>query len=75
MKRKRNLRDENIQECMNILKDFQEAVPEDDRNVDLKKIKGKAASALDHLDQLINEERPDDSFFRCTPRKLKGDLP
>ena len=74
MTRKNNLKNVNLQECLKILRDFQEAVPVDERNVELKKIKEKAASALEHLGQLINKKRPDDSFFRCTPRKLKGDV-
>jgi hypothetical protein len=70
MTRKNNSKNVNLQECLKILRDFQEAVSVDERNAEIKKIKEKAASALEHLDQLINKERPDNAF-RCTPQRPK----
>ena len=70
MTRKNNLKNVNLQECLKILRDFQEAVPVDERNVELKKIKEKAASALEHLDQLINKERPGNGR-KCTRQTPK----
>jgi hypothetical protein len=67
---KNNLKNANLQEYLKILRDFQEAVPVDERNVELKKIKEKAASALEHFGQLINKERPGNAF-RCTRERPK----
>ncbi|MCP5106361.1 MAG: hypothetical protein GY950_23450 [bacterium] len=52
------LRAENVQKCLDLLEDFQEAVPEEDFNETLKEKKAQAQYALGHLHTLFKEEYP-----------------
>ena len=49
----RNLRDANIQKCLDILKKFHDAVPVDGSNKELKMKKVEVGQAIDHLDKIL----------------------
>lgn len=48
------LKAENLQKCVDLLEDFQSAVPMDALNNDLREKKQQAQHALEHLSQLLN---------------------
>jgi len=49
----------NVQRCLSILREFQDAVPVEDSNETLKEQKKRAGAALEHLSNLFKGE-PDE---------------
>lgn len=53
------LKEANVQKCLDLLEDFQEAVLLDEKNQELMEKKAQARQALDHLDQLFSRQPGD----------------
>lgn len=53
------LKEANVQKCLDLLEDFQEAVSLDERNQELMEKKAQAKQALDHLGQLFSRQPGD----------------